>query len=145
MTAPLKAEYVPVDDIAFAIAFFRPLALSANHIAAKRWGTGMPLPYRFITRVGGGRDEQADYPVLRIHTLAATWPDAKRAGNDTDNRAQVLVDYPGWSVTLPNGVVAHCEWAEITESAHEEPYAAETVATRFVSEMRLCLPFVPAL
>lgn len=144
MSAPLQAGYRPVDSLAFATAWFRPLATSAAHIGTKRWAAGMPLPYRIITRVTGARHDSADFAVIRVHTLAATYSDAAREANRTDSRAQVLVDYPGWSVTLADGTVARCFFAEILEAAHEEPYAAETVATRFVSEYRFGLPFVAA-
>jgi len=47
-------------------------------------------------------------------------------------------------VTLSDGRVVHCDWVEIIAAAHEEPYSAESVVTRFVSEYRLGLSFVPA-
>ena len=55
----------------------------------------------------------------------------------------MLVDYPGWSATV-SGVVVTCDWIEITEGARHEPYGAEPVVERFVTEVKLALSLVPA-
>ncbi len=143
MTAPLQSAYKAVDPIAFGISYFRPLG-AADAIAAKRWAAGMVMPYRWVSVVVDPRTMHASWPVVRVHTLAATFTDAAREGARTDNRAQVLVDYPGHDTVMPDGSVAHCFFAEILEAAHEEPYAAETVATRFVSEYRFGFSLVAA-
>jgi hypothetical protein len=144
VTAPLKSEYTSVDPILFGISYFRPLAASPNAIAAKRWGSGMVLPYRWVSAPATTRTADASYSTIRLHVIAATFTDAARAGKDNDDRAQVLVDYPGWTFALPDGRVVACEWFEIPEAAHEEPYAAETVATRFVSEYKFGASLVTA-
>ncbi|WP_349318989.1 hypothetical protein [Mycolicibacterium canariasense] len=81
---------------------------------------------------------------MRIHTFGATYPLAADAADVTDNRMLVLVDYPGYGVTLSDGSVVHCDWAEITEAAHQEPYGADTIVERFVTEVRLGLSLVRA-
>lgn len=143
MSAPLQAEFRAIDPIAFCLSYFAPLG-NANAIAAKRWAVGLPKPYRWVSVISNPRLERASRPVVRVHTLAETYTEAAREANRTDERAQVLVDYPGWPVTLPGGAVVRCFFAEILESAHEEPYAAESVATRFVSEYRFGLSFISA-
>ena len=130
MTAPLQSEYKPIDPMIFAINWFRPLG-AANQIGAKKWSTGTGV-YRWFTIVDAPRRGYVMYPVIRAHTLVAGgsnhYSEAGAEARRTDNRAQVLVDYPGW---VPNLL-----WFAIDSSAHEEPYAAESVATRFVSEYR---------
>lgn len=146
MTAPLQHDLKPANSVLFMLAWMMPLAAGTpqqEYVAAKRWATGLKLPYRYVTRIAGPMTEDADYPTLRIHTLASTLTAAYQEGDRTDSRLRVLADYPGWTVTL-GGLVYNCDWLEITEAAHEEPYGAETVVTRVVSECRLCLPFVRA-
>lgn len=133
MSAPLASSAKAIDPMVFALGWFRPLG-AADATAAKRWATGLPKPYRWVTVISDPRAGYVSYPVIRVHTLAGTYTEAAREAIRTDNRAQVLVDYPGW---VPN-----CLFAEITEAAHEEPYAAESVATRFVSEYRFGFSFV---
>ncbi|MGQ9348948.1 hypothetical protein [Mycolicibacterium gilvum] len=135
MTAPLQSEFKPVDPIVFALNWFKPLG-AANAIGAKRWATDLPKPYRWPSIVSASRVGFVQTVTLRMHTLAGTYTDAAREANRTDNRAQVLVDYPGW---VPNLL-----WFEIVDAAHEEPYAAETVATRFVSEYRAAFSLIPS-
>lgn len=133
MTVPLQSPYAPPDPMVFALNWYRPLG-AADAIAAKRWAAGMKTPYRWISVVNNPRKGFTTYPVIRIHTLAATYTEAAREANRTDNRSQVLVEYPGY---VPNLL-----FCEITEAAHEEPYAAESVATRFVSEIRCAFTLV---
>ncbi len=138
MTAPLQSSSLKaLDAEVFLIAWLRPLATSATAIGTKRWTTGLPFPYRTVKRVTGPRTQDQDLPVIWVDTFAATYGDAAREAGRTDERMQTLVDYPGWDTVLPDGRVAHCDWAEISEVAHEEPYAAESVVTRFASEYRL--------
>lgn len=155
MTAPVNpGDIKALDSEAFLIAWFSPLVTgptAAKSIGTKLWVSGMPLPYRAVRRVTGSRTDDADYPVMWVHTYAGgnsdpdkNYGDAARAAGITDDRMQRLVDYPGWDTVLPDGLVAHCDWAEISEAAHEEAYGAESVVTRFVSEYKLCLSFVPA-
>lgn len=143
MSAPLAAEYKAIDPILFGTSYFKPLG-AANAIAPKRWAVGMVMPYRWVSVVSNAQTLHASYPTIRVHTLAATYTDAAREANRTDARAQVLVDYPGWPTTLPDGSIVKCLFAAITEAAHEEAYAAETVATRFVSEYSFGISFVRA-
>ena len=77
--------------------------------------------------------------------VAGTGTDAAREADRTDERFQMLVEYPGWNTVMADGRVAHCDWAEIVSAAHEEPYGAESVVTRFVSEYRLGISRVSAL
>lgn len=144
MTAPLQSAYKAVDPLAFAIEWFKPLG-AANAIGPKRWDTNLPKPYRWasVPTNSAGALTYTTRPVVRLHTLAATFEEAAREANRTDNRAQVLVDYPGWDVVI-GGVTVRCNFAEILEWAHEEPYTAETVATRFVSEYRFGFTLIRA-
>lgn len=109
----------------------------------------MPLPYRAVRRISGAITPYSDEPLMRVHSFGAGataqqhYSAAAAAGRKTDDRLLVLVDYPGWSTTV-SGVVVTCDWAEITEGARHEPYGAETVVERFVTELRLGLSLSPA-
>lgn len=148
MTAPVNpGDIKALDAEVFLIAWLKPLVIGAaanTSIGTKRWATGIPFPYRTVRRVTGSRTDDADYPTMWVDTFGATYGDAAREAGRTDDRMQRLVDYPGWDTVLPDGRVAHCDWAEISEAAHEEAYGAESVVTRFVSEYKLCLSFVSA-
>jgi hypothetical protein len=143
MSAPLQAAFKAVDPIVFGINWFRPLGAPAA-IAAKRWAAGMAMPYRWVSVASHPRVGYLSFPTIRVHTLAATYTEAAREAARTDERAQVLVDHPGWGTTMPDGAIVSPIFAEIIESAHEEPYAAETVATRLVSEYRFGFKLVAA-
>jgi hypothetical protein len=148
MTAPLAADYKALNAVGFLIAWYRPMATTPGSLGAKLWVTGNPKPYRAITRVTGGQTDDADYPTLRIHTFIDSAANNYSAGmaevDKTDQRARQLVQFPGWDTVMPDGTVAQCEWAELSEAAHEEEYGAESVVLRFVSELKLCLSLVPA-
>ena len=148
MTAPLTSDYKALNAVGFLIAWFKPINTTPGSTGAKLWATGNPKPYRAITRVTGGRTDDADYPMLRIHTFIDAAPNAYTAGmaevDKTDQRAMQLVHNPGLDTVMPDGSVAHCDWAELTEAAHEEEYGAESVVLRFVSELKLGISFVPA-
>lgn len=147
MTAPLQHTEKAIAAEVFLARWLTPIITTSPAAAAigpKRWGTGMVLPYRTVRRITGSRTADADYPVMRVDTLAATYSDAAREGDRTDSRVMVLVEYPGWGTVMPDGSTAYCEWAEISDVAHEEAYGAETVVTRFVSEYRFGISFVPA-
>jgi hypothetical protein len=148
MTAPLQSDYKALNAVGFLIAWYRPLAATPGSLGAKLWTTGQPKPYRAITRVTGGRTDDADYPTLRIHTFIDSAANSYSAGmaevDKTDERAMQLVHFPGYDTVMPDGSVAQCEWAELTEAAHEEDYGAESVVLRFVSELKLGISFVPA-
>lgn len=132
----------------FVLYHLAPLALPGKpwqeQMAAKRWATGMPTPYRWVNDLGGPGDEFSGYPTVRLHTIAATYADAASAARAGHDRMMLLVTDPGYPVMLPNGRVADLEEAECTDLPHEEPYAAESVATRFVSEYKLALSFFAA-
>ena len=135
MSAPLQSGYKAINPYAFAVAWFGPLG-AANAIGTKRWNVDLPKPYRWVSvPVNARGGSYVTAPIVRVHTLAGTFTDAAREADRTDNRAQVLVDYPGRDVTV-GGATVRCLYAEILDAAHEEPYAAETVAVRFVSEYR---------
>ncbi|SBS73775.1 hypothetical protein MHPYR_180055 [uncultured Mycobacterium sp.] len=148
MTAPLTADYKAINAVSFAIAWYRPIAATAGSLGAKLWVAGQPKPYRAITRVTGGRTDDTDYPTLRIHTFIDSAANSYSAGmaevDKTDARALQLVHNPGLDTVMPDGSVAHCDWAELTEAAHEEDYGAESVVLRFVSELKLGISLVPA-
>ena len=145
MTTPLQSEYVGVPAETFLMNYLAPLVTTVpwqSAMAPKMWVTGAPKPYRAVRRITGGRGQYTDEPLMRVHTFAGSYTEAAAEAAKNDERVQVLVDYPGWGTTLPSGLVVHCDWAEITEAAHEEPYGAESVVTRFVSEYRFCLSLI---
>lgn len=147
MTAPLHGEYVAVPAESFLMCYLAPLVDSVPWQAAmapKMWVAGAPKPYRAVRRLAGARTLYTDEPLMRVHTFAGSYTEASDEAAKNDERVQVLVDYPGWGTTLPSGLVVHCDWAEIVSAAHEEPYGAESVVTRFVSECRFGLSLVRA-
>ncbi|MGV7852717.1 hypothetical protein PJM29_31605, partial [Mycobacterium kansasii] len=64
---------------------------------------------------------------------------AYREGRRTDARMMLLARYASTDVAMDNGSMANCDWLEITEAAHEEPYASKSVVTRVVSGYHLAL------
>lgn len=147
MTAPLKAEYVAVPAETFLMSYLAPLVTTTpwqQAMAPKMWVAGAPKPYRAVRRISGARSQYTDEPLMRVHTFADTYTQASAEAAKNDERVQVLVDYPGWGTTLPSGLVVTCDWAEITDAAHEESYGAESVVTRFVSEYRFGFSLVRA-
>lgn len=147
MTTPLQGEYVGVPAETFLMNYLAPLVTAVpwqSAMAPKMWVAGAPKPYRAVRRITGGRSQYTDEPLMRVHTFAGSYTEAAAEAAKNDERVQVLVNYPGWGTTLPNGLVVNCDWAEITDAAHEEPYGAESVVTRFVSEYRFSLSLVPA-
>ena len=116
------------------------------------WATGLPKPYRAVQRISGPHRRQRPAADLRTRS-GATYTEAAREADRTDERFQMLVEYPGWNTVMADGRVAHCDWAEIVSAAHEEPYGAESVVTRSCPSTasasrayRLCsaTTFVPA-
>lgn len=99
----------------------------------------MVLPYRMVERVTGGTTVEADYAVVRVHTFGADVDEAYREGRRTDARMMLLARYASTDVAMDNGSMANCDWLEITEAAHEEPYASKSVVTRVVSGYHLAL------
>ncbi|MCG7596358.1 hypothetical protein [Mycobacterium sp. PSTR-4-N] len=143
MTAPLQAEYKALPAEVFLRLWLLPITVPAS-IGSKMWATGLPKPYRTVRRISGPRTDYSDTPLMWVHTFGKDYTEAATEADRTDARLQVLVDYPGYSVTMPDGRIATCEWCEITSAAHEEDYSAESVVTRFVSEARFGFSFVPA-
>ncbi len=147
MTAPLKAEYTAVPAEVFLQLFLAPLVSVTpwqQGMGPKMWTTNTIKPFRTVRRIGGPRTADSDEPLMRVHTFGASYTQASEEAARNDERVQMLVDYPGHAVTLPSGLVVHCDWAEIPEAAHEEQYGAESVVTRFVSAYRFGLSFVRA-
>lgn len=151
MTGPLHLDERTVPAEAFLRAWLLPVvgtSPAAAGIGSKLWNPAaqpaMPLPYRAVRRISGARTPYSDEPLMRVHSFGKDYPTASSESQKTDDRILVLVDYPGWSTTLSNGLVAHCDWIEITEAARHEPYGAESVVERFVTEVRLGLSFVRA-
>lgn len=125
--------------VAFVLAWLLPLAGSTNKLGPERWEAGGPLPYRMVTRVAGPRTLDSDYPTIRVHTFGSDYTEAAREADKTDARMMLLGDCQSLDVTMSDGSLANCDWLEVSEAAHEEPYAAKSVVTRFVSEYRLGL------
>lgn len=142
MTTPLKAEYTAIPAEVFLQYFLAPLIAVTpwqQAMGSKMWTATSVKPYRTVRRISGTRTADADQPLMRVHTFDSDYTKAATEAARNDDRVQVLVDHPGWGTTLPSGVVVHCDWAEITEAAHEESYGAESVVTRFVSEYRFSI------
>ncbi|WP_283612316.1 hypothetical protein [Mycolicibacterium poriferae] len=144
MSAPLTPDLTAVDAEVFLRSWLLPITAGPGSIGSKMWATNLPKPYRTVRRVTGPQTLYSDEPVMHVHTFGGSYGEAATAAAGTDARMRVLLEYPGWGVTLSDGRVVHCDWVEIIAAAHEEPYSAESVVTRFVSEYRLGLSFVPA-
>lgn len=144
MTIPDHLDVSQVPAEVFLRARMLLTADGPSSVGSKLWTAGMPLPYRTVRRLAGPLTPYGDEPLMRVHTFAATYSEAATEAAKTDANILTLVNYPGWGTTLPSGLVVHCDWAEITDAAHEEPYGAESVVTRFVSEYRFSLSLVPA-
>lgn len=147
MSAPLKPETTSIPAEVWLRGWLLPIVTTTPAGAAvgsKLWATGLPKPYRAVRRITGPQTEYTDEPVVHVHTFGSDYASAASAAMATDDRMRVLVEYPGWGVTLSDGRVVHCDWVEIIAAAHHEPYSAESVVERFVSEYRLGLSFVPA-
>lgn len=141
MTVELHDEAPPNAEL-FVIAWLTPLAGAPNKIGPKRWAAGMPFPYFMVRRITGGTDLITDYPVMRVHTFAATYTAASESAWDAHRRMLLLANDPLRDVTMPDGTLANCEWlCADDEGPHEEPYGAESVVTRFVAEYTLGLHF----
>lgn len=144
MTAPLKPDTTGVNVEVFLRAWLLPIVETtpqAAGIGSKMWAAGSPKPYRAIRRITGAQDDYTDTPVVHIHTFGSDYTSASTAATATDDRLRVLMQSPSWNTTLPNGRIAHCDWLEIIAGAHEESYGAESVVTRFVTEVRLGMSF----
>lgn len=147
MSAPLQHDLAVIPAEVFLRAWLLPIVTTspaAAGIGSKLWTTGLPKPYRAVRRISGPLTPYGDEPLVRVHTFDVDYTKAATEAAKTDSRVLVLVDYPGWSTTLSDGRVVQCDWAEITEAAREEPYSAESVVTRFVSEFRFCISLVRA-
>lgn len=147
MTAPLQHDLAAIPAEVFLRAWLLPIVTTSPAtagIGSKLWATGLPKPYRAVRRIAGPLTPYGDEPLMRVHTFDVDYTKAATEAAKTDSRVLVLVDYPGWSTTLPDGRVVHCDWAEITEAAHEESYGAESVVTRFVSEYRFGFSLIRA-
>lgn len=148
MTAPLHLDERAASAEGFLRSWLLPIVgttPTGRGIGSALWNPSatpaMPLPYRGIRRISGPITPYSDEPLMRVHTFGKDYPEASAEGRKTDDRLLVLVDYPGWSVTI-GGLVVQCDWAEITEAARYEPYGAETVVERFITELRLGLSLV---
>lgn len=142
MTAELYGSIAP-NSQSFVLAHLLPLAGDWGHLGAKSWTTGMVLPYRMVTLIPGPSDLISSYSTVRTHTFAKTFTEANNEAWNTHRRMLVLADDPLTNVVMSDGSIANCEWLEVSEEPHEEPYAAESVVTRFVSEYHLGLHFGP--
>lgn len=145
MTADLYG-YAPPNSEAFVRAWLLPLAASPAGVGTELWNPGaqpvMPLPYRAVHRVTGSGDLITDRAVVWVHTFAATYAAASHAATDTHLRMLMLADDPLLDVSMPDGGVANCESVS-GDWPHEEPYGAEAIVRRFVSEYTIALHFIP--
>lgn len=147
MTAPLQPDSTAINAEIWLRAWLLPIVTTtpaAAAIGSKLWATGLPKPYRAVRRVTGPQTLYSDEPVMHVHTFGSSYGEAATAAMATDDRVRVLVEYPGWTTELSDGRKVCCTWAKIDAAAHEEPYSAESVVTRFVSEYRFALSFVAA-
>lgn len=152
MTTPLKPELEAVPAEVWLRAWLLPIVTTtpqAAGVGTALWKplaaplTPMPKPYWAVERISGPQTEYTDEPLMWIHSFAETRSAAALAGAAADDRVRVLLEYPGWGVTLSDGRVVHCDWVEIVSAAHHEPYGAESVIDRFVSEYRFGLSLTP--
>lgn len=141
MTEPLLYDKAPPNSVAFVLAWLLPLVDSPLKVGSKRWATGGPLPYRMVNRITGSDDLITDYPVISVHTFAATETDAQREADKTHRRMLLLADDPLLDITMADASLANCEWLETLEGPHPEPYSAESVVTRLVARYQLGLHF----
>lgn len=151
MSSPLLYPRKPANAVEFVIAWLRPIGDSPLQFGVKRWSTGAPLPYWTPTRVAGGATILSDYPVVRIHTVAANETDCKRAMDRANDRMRILADDPLTEVLLDDDTIANCEWAEMTEGPRPDPapYSsvmatdpASAAVSRLVSTWALGIPLV---
>jgi hypothetical protein len=125
---------------AFVRAWLLPLATDPALVGSARWQAGMGLPYRSVTRLGGPSTLISDFPVVRVHTFAATYTDASREADRTHRRMLLLArDLGDVTVAL---ATANCSSVEMLTAPREEPYGAESVVRRFISEYALELRYV---
>ena len=153
MTAPLKPDTDAVPAEVFLRAWLLGIVQTSPTGAGVGWElwkpksaplTPMPLPYRAVRRITGPQTIYTDTPTMHVHSFGRTYAEASTAGSATDDRMRVLMEHPGWGVTLSDGRVVHCDWVDIPDAAHHEPYSAESIVERFVTEVVLGLSFVPA-
>lgn len=147
MSSPLLVSEAPANGAAFVLAHLTPLAKPdiplVQQLGYNRWGTGLPMPYRWVAQIPGDDDGySAAFPTVKVYTIAKTKPEALREGDITYRRMLVLVRDPQTDVVMAGGVIRNCEWCETRETPYETPFAAESVATCVVSEYQLALPFV---
>jgi hypothetical protein len=133
----------PPNEVVFVLAHLLPLAGEVDKLGAHRWAAGMPLPYRSVTVIPGGSDLITRSSLVRVHTFGATYTEAARAADDTDRRMLVLAEDPLFNVPMPDGTVANCQSLDGRSGPREEPYGAESVVIRFISEYDLALRFGP--
>lgn len=143
MTAELYGQ-APPNPQAFILAHLLPLSDGdTDKLGAKRWQAGMPVPYRMVCIIPGPSDLVAAYCKVRLHTFHTDYTDCSHAADVGHRRMLVLADDPLFDVPMADGATANCTALDVTEEPHEEPYAAESVVTRFVSEYDMILGFTP--
>lgn len=139
MSVDLYGE-APPNAQAFILAHLLSLTDDPESLGAKRWITGMPLPYRIVQVFMGPADLITSMCKVRLHTLDRTYTACSHEADRGHSRMLVLVEDPLYDVTI-GSAVANCESMTVNQSPHEEPYAAESVVTRFISEYDLALRF----
>lgn len=148
MSSPLLHPRKPANAVAFVIAWLRPIGDSPLQFGSKRWSVAAPLPYWMPTRVTGPATVLTDYPVVRIHTTAATETECHYAMGRAIDRMYVLADDPLTDVLMDDGSIANCEWAEMTEGPRPDPTSAmasdptSAAVSRLVCTWALGIPLV---
>ncbi len=138
-------QFYPQDApnaIAFLLAWLAPLGPCGE----KRWAAGDPVPYRMVTRFGGGANDMdmfADEALLSVHTFGNTVTQAQTEEQNTHRRIMVLIKDPSINVALADSSVANAAYIETTERGVRVDYA-DTTIQRVVSRYRISLEFVAA-
>ncbi len=141
MSVELHDE-APPQAIAFVLAHLLPLAVSTDRLGSKRWKAGMPTPYRMVSGFGGPNDGFTQWSTIRVHDFGATETEAQREAIRTERRMQILIRKPYTDVVMADGRIANCEWCEHVDGPREEPYSAESVVVRLITEYNFAHSFV---
>lgn len=141
-------DKAPANSVAFVIAHLLPLAAELSgapqtRVGAKRWTSGMPVPYWLVSGIDSDDDLISAFPIVRVHTFGATYTEASQQADKAHRRMLVIKEDPLYTVTLSGGVAANGQVLR-SKGPTWEPYGAETVVERFVAEYHLELRFTPA-
>ena len=115
MTAPQQLSNKSINSVAFLTAWYLPITTPAA-IGSKMWATGLPKPYRAVQRISGPRTADSDQPLIWVHTFAATYTDAAREADRTDERFQMLVGIRAGTPSPGRWPCRARDWAEIVSA-----------------------------